>query len=51
MLLLAISHIKFENVHNYSFQIQVFLMLELFKNIEIHIIHLYHAFKSILVFQ
>ena len=47
MLLLAASHIKFVyNVHNYSFKIQVFLMLKLFKNIEIHIIHLCHAFKS-----
>ena len=52
MLLLAASHIKFiYNVYNYSFKIQVFLMLKLFKNIEIHIIHLYHAFESISVFQ
>ena len=52
MLLLAASHIKFiHNVYNYSFRIQVFLMLKLFKNIEIHIIHLYNAFKSISVFQ
>ena len=50
MLLLAAGHIKFVcNVYNYSFKIQVFLMLKLFKNTEIHIIHLYHAFKSISV--
>ena len=42
MLLLAAGHIKFVcNVYNYSFKIQVFLMLELFKNIEIHIIQVY----------
>ena len=51
MLLLAASHIKFIYVYNYSFKIQVFLMLKLFQNIEIHIIHLYHTFKSISVFQ
>ena len=52
MLLLAAGHIKFVyNVCNYSFIIQVYLMLKLFKNIEIHIIHLYHTFKSISVFQ
>ena len=52
MLLLSAGHIKFVyNVYNYSFNIQVFLMLKLFKNIEIHIIHLYHAFKSSSVFQ
>ena len=52
MLLLAAGYIKFVcNVYNYSFKIQVFLMLELFKNIKIHIIHLYHVFKSISVFQ
>ena len=42
MLLLAAGHIKFVcNVYNYSFKIQVFLMLKLFKNIEIHIIQVY----------
>ena len=52
MLLLAAGHIKFiYNVYNYSFKIQVFLMLKLFKNIEIHIIHLYHAFISSSIFQ
>ena len=52
MHLLAAGHIKFVcNVYNYSFKIQAFLMLKLFKNIEIHIIHLCHAFKSISVFQ
>ena len=39
MLLLAAGQIKFVyNAYNYSFKIQVFLMLKLFKNIEIHII-------------
>ena len=52
MYLLAAGHIKFVyNVYNYSFKIQVFLMLKLFKNIEKHIIHHYDAFKSISVFQ
>ena len=52
MLLLAAGQIKFVcNVYNYSFKIQVFLMPKLFKDIEIHIIHLYQAFKSISVFQ
>ena len=52
MLLLAAGHIKFVYyVYNYSFKIQVLLILKLFKNIEIHIIHLYYAFKSISVFQ
>ena len=39
MLLLAAGHIKFVcNVYIYSFKMQVFLMLKLFKDIEIHII-------------
>ena len=43
MLLLAASHIKFVyNVYNYSFKIQVFLILKLFKNIGIHIIIMCH---------
>ena len=38
MLLLAVSHIKFIYVYNCNYIIQVFLVLKLFKNMQIHII-------------
>ena len=41
MLLLAAGHINPYNVHNCNYNIQVFLILRLFKNIQIHIIQVH----------
>ena len=42
MLLLAAGHIKFiYNVYNCDYIIQVFLMLKLFRNMQIHIIQVH----------
>ena len=42
MLLLAASHIQNSyNVYNCDYIIQVFLVLKLFKNMQIHIIQVY----------
>ena len=43
MLLLAAGRIKFVKVCNYNYNIQVFLVLKLFKNIQIHIIQVYSS--------
>ena len=51
MLLLAAGQIKFVSCVQLQFQNTRFLNAKLFKNIEIHSIHLYHAFKSSSVFQ
>ena len=52
MLLLAAGHLKF--IYNCNYDIQVSLVLKLFKTyryilfkcIQVHIIHVYHAFKN-----
>ena len=41
MLLLAASHKNSYNVYNCNYNIQVFLILRLFKNIQIHIIQVH----------
>ena len=41
MPLLAASHINSHNVYNCDYIIQVFLVLKLFKNMQIHIIQVH----------